>query len=172
MRNVIIFLLVLAAAGALAIGSKLPQTRLAAKAAIDQTVRISDSDTAMIRAVEKARQSLPQFLAAAAHPDQGSSGFAVKTGLGPQGAQEFVWINQFSLNGGKLTGRLANTPESVLGYSAGQSITIPISDVTDWMYYAGTKMQGNYTACALATHASESERAEFEAQYGIDCATR
>jgi uncharacterized protein YegJ (DUF2314 family) len=135
----------------------------------DNVDTVTTGDPAMAKAVAAARQTLPGFFALASHPTPGTSRFAVKVGLGPKGNQEFFWIAPFSVSGDQLTGRLANEPERVEGYTKGQTITVPVAEVTDWMYFEGQRMKGNYSACALLTHEPPEARAEFARTYGKDC---
>jgi uncharacterized protein YegJ (DUF2314 family) len=46
---------------------------------------------------------------------------------------------------------------------------VPVAEVTDWMYFEGQRMKGNYSACALLTHEPPEARAEFARTYGKDC---
>jgi uncharacterized protein YegJ (DUF2314 family) len=139
------------------------------KAANDKVATVSDADPAMARAVAMARKTLPDFLALATTPTPGTRAFSVKVGLGPKGAQEFFWLTPFSVKGDTLTGQLANKPDRLKDFHPGQSVTVKLAEVTDWMYFAGPRMRGNYSACALLTHEPPQARQDFEERYGADC---
>lgn len=143
---------------------------LSDKARNDLVDVIPDDDPAMAKAVVEARASLPAFLAKASDPKPGTRGYAVKVGIGLAGNKEFVWIAPFVVRGDVLTGQIANEPERVKGYAAGQTLKISLSDVTDWTYLEGAKMRGNYSACALLSRKTDAEKAEFHRQYDLDCA--
>ena len=139
------------------------------KARKDQIDVIPEGDPAMVAAVRKARATFAGFLEASRHPKPGTDAYAVKIGLGPAGRQEFFWLSPFTVANDEVQGQLDNTPETIPGYKKGDTVKLPLSRVTDWMYIDNGAMQGNYSACALLTHESASERAAFEREYGMSC---
>ena len=162
---ILALILTLAAAPVLAAPS-------AEKASPDTVDVIRDDDPAMAKATADARATLPTFLGLAGKPQPGMRGFAVKVGIGPAGGKEFVWITPFSQDGDTLTGQIANEPERVKGFFTGQTLKMPVADVTDWTYLDHGKMKGNYSACALMGRKTEAEKAEFRRRYDLDCAAR
>lgn len=142
------------------------------RAANDTVDKIASDDPAMARAVVEARATLPAFLKLAESPPPDATRFAVKVGLGPDGGKEFFWITPFTAKRDLIIGRLANRPERVTGYKAGQEIVVTLDQVTDWMYFAGHRMKGNYSACALLAHEPAEALRAFEERYGQDCTAR
>lgn len=126
-------------------------------------------DAALAKAVAKARETLPAIIALSRHPGPGMERFAVKVGLGPVGAQEFVWLDPFVERDGTVTGALADTPEVVQGYRLGQAVSVPTAEVIDWMYTDNGRMRGNYTGCALLAREGAAAVARFEQAYHATC---
>ena len=131
---------------------------------------IPAGDPAMARAVNEARAGLPAFLARSRRPANGEEGFSVKVGLGPAGKEEFFWLAPFTVAGDTLTGTLDNDPETIQGYRKGQTVTMPLAAVTDWMEFDHGRMRGNYSSCVLMTREGRAALADYEKTYGADCA--
>lgn len=57
----------------------------------------------------------------------------------------------------------------VRGYHKGQTIDMPLAEVTDWMYFDLGKLRGNYSACVLLARDGRAAIADYERRYGADC---
>lgn len=91
---------------------------------------ISKDDPQMRRAIAKAKQTLPQFLAALADPPPGYSDFIFKY---PLAGWEHIWVDHVERHGNVLTGRLSNVPLDP-AYRLGQQVAVPLDQVSDWSY--------------------------------------
>jgi uncharacterized protein YegJ (DUF2314 family) len=139
------------------------------KAERDELAIVAKSDPVMAAAMQKARQTLPDFLNTVATPKPGMEGFAVKVAVREGDTAEYFWIAPFTNNNGAFSGAINNTPRSVRSVKLGQTITFSQAEIVDWMYMDGDKMKGNYTACALLKSASKQEADEFKTRFGLDC---
>lgn len=139
------------------------------KAERDELAIVAKSDPAMAKAMSKARQTLPDFLDVAAAPKPGTEGFAVKVAIREGDNAEYFWVTPFTDKDSEFSGAINNTPREVHSVKLGQTITFNRSEIVDWMYLDGGKMQGNYTACALLKSASKQEAEEFKKRFGLDC---
>jgi uncharacterized protein YegJ (DUF2314 family) len=121
--------------------------------------------------VRKARATLPEFLALVKEPRASVSGMSVKIGI-PHGRndREFFWIVDLALaDGGKITGRLGNSPRFVKNVSAGQMLRFTEADVVDWLYREDGRMKGNYTSCALIAREPKDKRDALARQFQANC---
>lgn len=144
-----------------------PQS-IVSKAERDEIASVAEHDPVMARAMRKARETLPGFLDIASHPTGGADGFGVKVAVREGDMVEYFWISPFARRGDTFSGKLDNRPRAVHSVALGQTITFSQNEIVDWMYMAGTRMMGNYTARALLQSASPAERAEFKRRFGLD----
>jgi len=143
--------------------------RLIDKAQRDDIAVVHRDDPEMAAAMDKARATLPDFLALARAPRRSMSNFAVKVAIGgPHTEAEYFWIASFKEKDGRFTGRINNTPRSVKSVKIGQTIAFSQDEIVDWLYLDNGKMKGNYTACVLLKR--EPGQAEaFKKQFGLEC---
>ena len=159
-----------AIAGMWPLTNTLNPTTFLQKAFLDQTVEVSDTDPAMIKAFAQGRATLPQFIETMKHPPFGGlSDFAVKVGVTASHTTEYIWLLSPQISDTAVTGVVANPPESASQIIKGQTVTYPRSRVVDWTYNDLNEMRGNFTACALLTHAPTQEREQFQTAYKLDC---
>jgi uncharacterized protein YegJ (DUF2314 family) len=139
------------------------------KARNDEVSLVLHDDPAMERAFKKAKHTLDGFLDLAADPPPGSEFYAVKVGIRQGNETEYFWISPFTANGRSFTGQVNNTPRIVTRVREGETIEFERDEIVDWTYYSNNKMRGNFTACALLTHESLEDAAQFMAEYGLEC---
>src|SRR5205085_11890158 len=104
-RNAMITITALAAG--LAATPALSQS-LVDKADRDEVALVAKDDPVMARAMQKARETLPDFLSLAASPRPGMEGFAIKFAVREGDAVEYFWIHPFQRKGDQFTCRLDN----------------------------------------------------------------
>ena len=139
------------------------------KAERDEVAIVAKNDPVMADAMRRARATLPDFLALAAAPKPNTENFAVKVALHQGNDSEYFWIDPFTNDNGKFSGRIDNKPDMIRNVKFGQVISFGQSEIVDWMYLDGDKMKGNYTACALLKSAPKDEAAQFKKRFGLDC---
>lgn len=130
---------------------------------------IHTNDPEMNAAKQKARETLPDFLALAKAPPPATSDFAIKIAIEDRGHTEFFWIRRFEENEGQLSGIIDNRPRVVRNVIYGQHVAFTVTDVADWLYMDDGRMKGNYTACALIRREPAPQREVFKKRYGLDC---
>jgi len=123
----------------------------------------------MDRPFAKASDGLDGFLARTRNPGANERDFAIKVAVRDGRQVEYFWITDFVEEGGLFKGRLSNRPQFVRNVSAGQTVSFEKAQIADWMYFEGTAMRGNFTACAMLQSRSSAERADFEKAYGLRC---
>ena len=109
---------------------------------------VKSDNTAMNAAIQEARRTVPQFLAAmqAAKPGQR---FTVKMRVSDGTVTEHMWLDGLSYDGKRFSGTLEDDPFQVKGYHKGQTMTVAPNDISDWIIFEGKKRTGAYTEKVL-----------------------
>ncbi|MFO0961334.1 MAG: DUF2314 domain-containing protein [Phycisphaerales bacterium] len=123
---------------------------------------IASDDPAMLAAIAKARATVDRFTAALAHPLAGQKHFAVKWPVTQGDAVEHFWVEDVTFDGAKFRGVIQDEPEMVTSVRAGQAVTVPLVEITDWMYIDGGSIVGGYTARVIRDKLPAEERRKFD----------
>jgi uncharacterized protein YegJ (DUF2314 family) len=136
----------------LALGTFVLLAAINTQAGAQNITHVTSQNAAVNAAIAKAKSTLPVFFVRNAKPQPGDSGFAVKirydTGKG-DGSGEHIWAGDVVHNGDKVTATIANEPQQIANLTKGQRVTVPVSQLTDWMYIRDDKYHGAYTVRAL-----------------------
>lgn len=137
----------------------------------DRAEMVAAEDPAMLRAFDKARATLDGFLALLAKKDPRVNHPSLKVKITDGDAVEYFWVTNFTQRGNAFSGRISNEPALVRTVRFGQKVDFPRSAIHDWTYRDGAsgKIFGNFTACALLSHESAADAAEFLKQYPMTC---
>ena len=128
----------------------------------------SQNNELLDRARLKAQATYLDFVAALSQPQPQQSGFAIKKPFPtPAGSLEHIWINELTWNGTQFEGVVNNEPVDTTAVALGERVTIAPTELSDWMYLDGDKLQGGYTIRALTSEMTPSERKEFGEQNGM-----
>jgi uncharacterized protein YegJ (DUF2314 family) len=95
-------------------------------------IEVSGDDPLMQRAVEKAQQSWPDFVAA--YEAQAGEDFVVKAPVTHADNTEFIWITVTSIEGERVYGELANEPANLGSLKLGSKVSVLVTDLNDWCY--------------------------------------
>ncbi|KPF95405.1 hypothetical protein IP86_19265 [Rhodopseudomonas sp. AAP120] len=135
----------------------------------DELQFFPNDDPAMKAAIAKARATLPDFLAKAAHPRINQRSFALKVEvLLLDGRSEFIWVTNFANVGDDFIGLVDNEPRLVPGLKRGAFLPFRRDDIADWLYLEGDRMVGNVTLCVLLAAAPDDLRSARD-HFGLDC---
>jgi uncharacterized protein YegJ (DUF2314 family) len=98
------------------------------------------------------------FFARQADPQPGDSDFSVQItyDLGKDTGAS-VWANDVVLNGDTITATIESDHDRTIKLAAGQRVTVPVSQLTDWVYTRDDKFQGGYTIRALLPYMDPEE---------------
>jgi uncharacterized protein YegJ (DUF2314 family) len=107
-------------------------------------LQVSDDDPRMIKAVEEARRTWPQFVAAL--EQKAGEEFAVKAPITVGGNTEFIWVSVTAIENDIIYGELANNPIALGNLKLGSRVKISASDLNDWAYLAQDGPQGMFTS--------------------------
>ena len=139
------------------------------KAKRDQVALVEKDDPDMAAARRRARETLPEFLALARAPRPTATNLAVKIAIPAGDDDEYFWVSQFAPRGDKYGGTINNTPRAAKQVKLGQIVEFSEAEIVDWLYMEGSKMRGNFTACALLKREPADQVVAMKKQYGLSC---
>ena len=135
----------------------------------DEVTFVEKDDPYMLKAFEKAKQTLIPFV----KKYQGTSdkqNYFLKVGIRDGENVEYFWVGNFSILGeNAFSGEIGNRPRLVQNVALGELVKFSRDDIFDWMYFEDNKMHGNFTACAMLVYEPISQQEEFKKTYGLEC---
>lgn len=118
---------------------------------------VPDDDPLMIKAVEKARQGWPEFVAA--FEARSGENFSVKAPVTHSGNTEFIWLSVTAVEGNKIYGGLANDPANLGPLKLGSNVHVQVEDLNDWVYVDRQgEFQGGFTIAAVQEASRRHQR--------------
>ena len=120
-------------------------------------------DPEMDIAIEKARETLPQFWQALLEENKDDHSFNIKVGLpADNGGVEHIWVDNVSKKGSEISGALINVPMHLSQYELGDFISFSTSQVTDWQFIRNGKSEGNHVTKVLLKRMSPEKSDEIK----------
>jgi uncharacterized protein YegJ (DUF2314 family) len=127
-----------------------------------------NTDDADIRAaMEKARATVGEFLAALQKPAPNQKQFLVRKAYPTReaGKQQILWISQVTYDGTLLHGVADDKTAAVgAGIPLDGKVEFPPAEICDWMFNEGGKAVGGFMLRALKKKMTEDEWAKIAAQ--------
>jgi uncharacterized protein YegJ (DUF2314 family) len=133
---------------------------------------------AMIKAFEKARETFKYFwrelsweyrrIVPALDMACVKVAFSENTEDADEPLVEHMWINEIDFNGEIITGTLINEPNELTNVQNGDSVEIPLSQVSDWLFASLGKTYGGFTIHAMRSEMNPKERTEHDEAWGLD----
>ncbi len=125
----------------------------------DPVTHFSDTDAEMIAATEKARRTTPLFIKFLQAPQRGQKYFTVKKAFpAASGGREHIWVADVRLENGVFHGRVENIPADVPGLKLGDPASVPVGEITDWMFLQNGEIEGGFTSRVEWARATPQER--------------
>jgi len=128
---------------------------------------VQAEDVEMNAAMAKAREMIAQFRDRVTSPPSTQTYLTLKVRFGSGDAVEHIWIEEVELMGDQFKGVIANEPIEDSTPDIGQSVTIPLDRVSDWMAIDDGRLVGGYTLRVLRNRMSPDQRADFDASMGF-----
>lgn len=126
---------------------------------------IAGDDSAMIAAIQQARQTVATFIKAIQSPGTSQSHFAVKAAFEDDYGREMMWLSEIEYRDGKFSGTLGNTPNSVRSVDYGDRVTVASDRIADWMFIDDGLLIGGYTMRVMRDRLSPEEREAMDASF-------
>jgi uncharacterized protein YegJ (DUF2314 family) len=123
-------------------------------------ISVPDEDPAMIAAVAEARQRWPEFVTAFENRSPEGPPFLIKAPVGPEGDEEFIWIEVTGIESDIIYGALGNEPAAIPNLKMGDRVRIPLAKLNDWFCAINGKQAGGFTLKVIADHARRNRKDE------------
>ncbi len=81
---------------------------------------------------------------------------------------EHMWINEINFDGEKIYGKLINDPNELTNVKNGDSVEIPVDQISDWLFCTQGKTYGGYTIQAMRSEMNTKERKEHDNAWGLN----
>jgi len=135
----------------------------------DAVTPVSDDDQEMNAAMQQARKTLNAFVERFTNPRTTDKWFLVKGRFTHEGRVEHIWVADLVFDGKVFSGVLANQPE-LPGLKFKQQVSVPMENISDWMYVSNGRLIGGFTTRVLYGRMSPEERKRDDAgrPYRID----
>ncbi len=129
----------------------------------DRVVDFAENDPAMNAAIEKSRNSLPEFWKVFAAPPSNVNDFSLKLAITDGKATEHFWCGEIQGNADKASCVIANEAQSVFTVAIGDRVDVDPAIISDWMYRKDGKIVGGQTIRVIVTTLPPEEAAEYKA---------
>jgi uncharacterized protein YegJ (DUF2314 family) len=127
-----------------------------------QVMTVEEADPEMTAAMAKARETLPEFLAALRAPTPAQSAFTIKAPFRDGERIEYMSVTPVTFDGKTFHGTLHDQPVSLHNIKLGAKVTVEPGRVADWSYVEEGKLAGGYTLRVLRGRMSTEQRREFD----------
>lgn len=81
---------------------------------------------------------------------------------------EHMWINDISFDGDNISGILINDPNELTNVNNGDEISIPVNQISDWLFAINDQTYGGFTIQAMRAGMTEEERREHDEAWGLE----
>ena len=89
--------------------------------------------------------------------------------IGGDGDPEHMWIADATFDGIEITGTLNNDPNWLKSVKAGDTVTFPLSRLSDWLLVVGQgEVYGGFTIQVMRARMDPNERAAHDQAWGLD----
>jgi uncharacterized protein YegJ (DUF2314 family) len=132
-------------------------------------IHVVSDDSEMNMAIQRARDTLPLFIADFQDPQPDQTEFSLKVRFPyDDGANwEHLWVSDLTYSEGVFTGLVWNEPLRVRSLHIGDEVQVDPADISDWMIIQDGKMLGGFTIYAIRDKLPEHQREEFESEIGF-----
>ena len=79
---------------------------------------------------------------------------------------EHMWLNDVYFDGERVCGVLVNDPNVLSNVKNGDEVSVPLEQISDWMFAIEGKTYGGFSVQAMRKAMSERERAEHDEAWG------
>ncbi len=77
-----------------------------------------------------------------------------------------MWLNEVYFDGERVCGVLVNDPNVLSNVKNGDEVSVPLEQISDWMFAIEGKTYGGFSVQAMRKAMSERERAEHDEAWG------
>eukprot|EP00913_Durusdinium_trenchii_P023401 g21979.t1 len=125
--------------------------------ALPPVIHVDEDDPRMLAAVEAARRTWPDFIGAFENRSADQT-FSVKAPLRDSTGCEQIWLTVTAVENDVIYGIVGNEPVRLKRYKIDDRARVPLSELSDWMYFDDGELRGGYTIEVLSRVAAERAR--------------
>jgi uncharacterized protein YegJ (DUF2314 family) len=81
---------------------------------------------------------------------------------------EHMWVGEIDFDGETVHGVLLNAPNRLRSVKKGDSVSIPLAQISDWMYSINDEVYGGYTVNLMRSRMKPRERREHDEAWGLN----
>lgn len=81
---------------------------------------------------------------------------------------EHMWINEIDFDGENVYGILVNQPNELTNVKNGDTVSIPLEQISDWLFASVGKTYGGFTIHAMRSEMTKKEMEEHDNAWGLD----
>ncbi|MDQ0107419.1 uncharacterized protein YegJ (DUF2314 family) [Chitinophaga terrae (ex Kim and Jung 2007)] len=81
---------------------------------------------------------------------------------------EHMWINEIDFDGEMINGTLVNQPNELTNVNNGDRVSIPLTQISDWLFAIGGDTYGGFTIQAMRAMMPPAERREHDSAWGLN----
>jgi uncharacterized protein len=81
---------------------------------------------------------------------------------------EQMWFNEIDFDGKNVSGVLLNNPNALTSVKAGDSVCMPLREISDWMYCIDNDVYGAYTVNVIRSRMDRQERRDHDEAWGLN----
>jgi uncharacterized protein YegJ (DUF2314 family) len=81
---------------------------------------------------------------------------------------EQMWLGEVDFDGQLVSGVLLNSPNGLKSVKAGDSASMPLDAITDWMYAIGGEVYGAHTVNLMRSRMDKKERKAHDSAWGLN----
>ncbi len=126
----------------------------------DNVITITEEDSQLDEAIQKARDSLPSFIKVLQEPKVKGRNFMIKACFVEKSFSEHIWISDITLKDDIFHGMITNEPKFIRRLRLRQPVKINRDKVTDWVIEEKGKSQGAFTTAVLQGRTSGNAKTE------------
>jgi uncharacterized protein YegJ (DUF2314 family) len=94
--------------------------------------------------------------------------FTQQFAAGENPSVEHMWIDEVYFDGEMIHGVLLNEPNELTDFTEGDAVTVPLSQISDWLISRQGKTYGGFTIQVIRSEMDEQERSEHDEAWGLN----
>lgn len=123
---------------------------------------LAEDDVRMIAAMEESRSTLTAVIENLSQLTERDIELQIKAAIPTGESKEHIWLEETTYDSGKFHGLIGNSPQKACFLSIGDSYSVSIENVSDWMFvYEGT-LYGGYTLRVTRSRMTGPEQVAFD----------
>ena len=115
----------------------------------------------------EARATVSDFVTALESGNPAYELFGVKIKFDDQYGRKYVWLVNVTLKDREFTGSQLSLTDSSRKFHRGDTISVPMDEISDWSYVDHGKLVGGYTMRVMRDRLPKQERDRLEEKLGF-----